>query len=262
MRKTIILTLALSLLLSVACSVKEDRTDCPCWLDYHFHVYPRNLIHLSAWNGEQLFMEEINLSDYPKYYERTLSRGMVTTAAFVGKSRMSIRQDSLIIPRGFDCDSLLTYHNLVDCRGDSAQDTVKLHKQYSTIYLKMTNDEPGPYPFRLVVRSNVCGLRYTTDEPLDGEFEIELQETFEYNSYEFRIPRQKDGSMAMDVYRGEEQIGSINLGSAILEMMSSSEAFNWDSPDLGDIYLNVDLAKSKISVQVEPWNNLDISENL
>lgn len=243
----------------VSCSVKEDRVDCPCWLDYHLQECSREAITVSAWNEGQIFIEPIDIRDYAEFYERTVPKGMVTTAVFSGKTRMAVRRDSLVIARGFECDSIWAHHNLVDCNWEFAHDTVRLHKQYSTVHLKMDNDKDEPYPFRLVVRSNICGLDFKTNEPLYGAFEVELKE-WKNNNYEFRIPRQADDSMTMDIYRGEELLNTLPFGKTIAEAMREENSFTWNSLDLGDIYIGVDYARTRVTVSVEPWDSEEIPE--
>lgn len=254
------ITYILALLLVVAsCSVKEDRRDCPCWLDYHFQECSRQAITVSAWNDGQIFTEPVDIRDYPEFYERTVPKGYVTTTVHSGRTRMAVRRDSLVIAQGYDCDSIFTHHNLVDCRYEFAHDTVRLHKQYSTVHLKMEKDTPGPYPFRLVVRGNVCGLNYLTNEPLLGVFRLPLVEKSDCY-YEFRIPRQADDSLVMDIYRGDELIETLEFGRTIAEYMAKEGTFNWNSLDLGDIYIGVDYARTRVTVQIEPWDSEEIPE--
>lgn len=244
----------LAALLCLSC-VKENRVDCPCWLDIFVgecEPIARN-VTVSAHNNGRIFSEEIDVRDYPDFYEHTVGKGLVNVAAYAGRIYQVEHYDTLQIRRGYQCDSIFSHHNTVECFYEFAYDTLRLHKQFSTVFLKMDNPEGGPYPFRLVVKGNVNGIRFTDNEPTLGPFEYELQE-YKDNEFRFRIPRQLDNSLIMEVYdKNDILLETLPFGEAIAAHMKDDGSFTWKSLDLGDIYIGVDYSRAIVSVVVNAW---------
>ena len=74
-------------LVVASCSVKEDRTPCPCWLGIHISPsldYSRDLT-VSAWNEDRIFSQTVSVADYPDEYEQTVPKGHVTVSAYCGR---------------------------------------------------------------------------------------------------------------------------------------------------------------------------------
>lgn len=253
MRKTIIAVAAVAALLS-SC-IKENRSDCPCWLDIHVREcdpIARDLT-IAAYNNGRIFSETIDIQDYPDYYEHTVRKGTVEVTAYAGRVYQTEHMDTLRIRRGYQCDSIFSHHSTVECYYEFAHDTVRLHKQFSTVFLKMENPDGGRYPFRLVVKGNVNGIRVSDSEPVLGVFEHELQERGE-GEFRFRIPRQIDDSLVMEVYDGDGVlVETLPFGEEIARHMKDEGSFTWRSLDLGDIYIGVDYSRTIASVLVNAW---------
>lgn len=238
--------------------IKEDRVDCPCWLDIFVsecESISRD-VTISAYNHGRIFTEKIDVRDYPQFYEHTVGKGLVNVTAYAGRVYQTEHEDTLQIRRGYQCDSLFTRHADVECYYEFAYDTLRLHKQFSTVFLKMENPAGGKYPFRLVVKGNVNGIRLTDSEPTLGIFEHELTER-EDGTFRFRIPRQIDNSLVMEVYEDDVLIETLPFGEAIAQHMKDDGSFTWHSLDLGDIYIGVDYARTIVSVAVNAWTQGD-----
>ena len=236
-----------------ACSVKEDRTDCPCWLDIIVSgcAPTGREVTVGAFgsDGAAMFSERIDIADYPDCYEREVRKGYVTTAVHTTLRRMGARRDSLLIPRGFDCDSLYIHNNIVDCRWEYARDTAVMHKNFSTVHMRMENPSGGSYPYTLTVRGDVCGIRSTDCTPLMGAFEHVPEEVTEC-SYVFRLPRQADDSLVLELRDGDGTLaGEIPIG----EYIALIEDFSWSALDLKDIWIGVDYARSSLYISVNDW---------
>lgn len=241
-----------AVLLPVSCSVKEDREECPCWLDIVVsgcRSISRN-VTVSAWNPEMVFSEGIDILDYPEGYERTVPKGYVTVTAFAGRRSQEFSGESLLIPDGLPCDSLYARHALVDCRGEFARDTVILHKQFATVYLKIDQLEDGdPYPYVLVLRSAFDGLRLTDCSPHAGAWTLPL-EALPDGTFRFRVPRQGDGSLSIDLVLAGETVDRYPVGEHILRA-----GYSWLSEDLEDIYIGMDYGGSEPHITIEPWGD-------
>lgn len=238
------------LLALTACSVKEDRQECPCWLDVDVTgcgKITRN-VTVSAWNPSQVFSEGIDVKDYPEYYERTVPKGYVNVSVVAGRRNQEMEGESLVIPDGAECDSLWAHRSLVDCSGEFAFDTAVLHKQFATVFLKIDNLEDGDsYPYELILRSRYDGLRLTDCSPHPGEWSLPLR-MLPDGTFSFRVPRQGDGSLTIDILLDGAKIDSYPIGEHILKA-----GYSWLSEDLEDIWIGMDYGRSEIHITIESW---------
>ena len=104
--KTLIILAALLSL--AACSIKEDRTPCPCWLSIDFTRVSQKNVNVAAWGDGELFSERIAVKDYldPESYEKTVPKGYVYTSVVSGERDMQRSGARLVIPLGHDADSI------------------------------------------------------------------------------------------------------------------------------------------------------------
>ena len=240
--------LLLLLTAAVSCSVKEERQECPCWLDIVVkgcREVSRN-VTVSTWNPGILFTEGIDVEDYPDYYERTVPKGYVNVSVYAGQKEQTLSGECLVIPDGKSCDSLWVHRSLVDCSGEFAFDTATLHKQFATIFLKIDNLSPGEdYPYGLVLWSAFDGLRLTDCTPHSGAWTFPLRRLPD-GTYSFRVPRQGDGTLTIDLFLDGEKIDEYPIGEHILKA-----GYSWLSEDLEDIWIGMDYGRSEIHISME-----------
>ena len=242
------------LLLLTACSVKEDRDGCPCRLEVAVSGCGRisRNITLSAWNPAVVFMEGIDVRDYPDGYSRAVPKGYLTVSAFAGRKVQELSGESLVIPDGLPCDSLWAHRALVDCNGEFARDTAVLHKQFATVHLKIDNIKEGePYPYSLVLRSRYDGLRLTDCSPHAGAWSFSLDRLPD-GTYVFRVPRQGDGSLTIDLVLDGQKMDEYPVGEYILR-----SGYSWLSEDLDDIWIGMDYGGSEPNIVIEKWGDSD-----
>lgn len=246
-------SIMLSLLLLCSCSVKENRTSCPCWLKVFVstcHQYCNDLT-ISTWGESQLFSDRIALGDHPNYYEKTVPKGFVRSVAYTGVKRGSIEDGRYLIERGNDADSLYSHSSMVDCRGEFATDTVRFHKQFARVFIKVEMEEGDNYPYEFIVRSNVCGMDMKDQSLIFGEFEKPFS-VDEYGETVFSLPRQEAESDVLQIhmYRNGILIKTIPLAKQVREA-----GYSWLTKDLKDIYLGIDYAEAMVSISVQGWED-------
>ena len=181
-----------------SCSVKEDRTPCPCWLGIDISPsmeHSRNLT-VSAWDQDRIFSQTVSVADYPDEYEHTVPKGHVTVSAYCGRKTGYEQGGRIIIPEGSDSDPIMAHLRLVDCTGEFAKDTVQMCKQWATVNLKIENTSEDRYPYSLAVVSDVCGIDLRDLSPVSGPFRYGLELDSDENC-SFRLPRQRDDSRAV-----------------------------------------------------------------
>ena len=237
-------------LVAASCSIKEDRSPCPCWLvmDITGCASHTTEISLSAWSTENLFSDKVSVADYPDVYERTVTKGMVATSAYCGLGESKAQGSRIIIPEGYQADMLKVHTNLVDCTGEFAKDSVQLNRQYATVYMSMKDESAKDVLHTMEVRGEVCGIDYVTLEPVEGPFRYRTEANDE-GIWSFRLPRQKE-SCGLSLVTFEEGTPKDDLP---LDEWILKSGYSWLDKDLKDIYINVDYAIGKVSVVIQGW---------
>ena len=248
---TLIPTLAAVVLMAGSCSIKEDRSECPCWLKVFIDPFPASGAVISAWNGSPVFLDMVEEGDWTDFYEATVPRGFLGVTCFRHIPSLDFRDGVILIGCGHEADSLYAHHATVDCTGETAIDRASLHKQFSTVYMSFKDTGDGEdFPYDVKIRGGVDGMDMSTLEPHPGEFLFAPQEVAPLR-WQFRVPRQKDSSLMLDLYRkGDGGLAdSLPLGLYIAE-----SGFDWEAESLEDIVITVDFAKADLEVTVSEWN--------
>jgi len=225
-----------------SCSVKEDRTACPCWLDVFFEDVPSRGLVLAA-EGEDLIWEDsVGPTASSSWKEYVVPRGRINLYG-------ANLPGPYMIEYGEEADSLYAFNSTVDCFGEIARDTVRLHKQFATlsiVFLSGGVNTPQYYP---VIRGNVCGVKTRSLSLVGGPFRFRPVET-SANCFRARIPRQSDESLVMDLMpiSGGDVADVVEIGGIIKEA-----GYDWTAEDLEDISLVIDFARMAITVKILPW---------
>ena len=222
----------LGLAVLVSCSVKEDRTDCPCWLTVRAS-YPNERV--SAWFGSQpIFQDEDG-----QQVDRQVPRGIVDIVACRGK---------FIAQEGHQMDELFASLTQVDTQCEEAEVIPYLHKQFARVSLEFEGSEDGRVERILQVQGNVKGADKHTLQPLEGSFRCTPDEPQD-GGYEVRVPRQKDDSLTLLQYdlNGKE-LDPIPLGYLI-----KKAGFDWTQESLGDVAIIADIPAQTFQITVMDW---------
>lgn len=232
MRRTIILGI-LGLVALGSCSVKEDRSDCPCWLTVRAS-YPNEVV--SAWYGTQsIFQDEDG-----QQVDRPVPRGTVDLVTSRG---------SFTVTEGHQMDELFATLTHVDTRAEEVEVIPVLNKQFSRVYLEFIDTEDGRVPHTLEVHGNVKGADKRTLQPVSGVFRCTPEESAD-GGYEMRIPRQKDDSLVLRRFDSEGgEFAPIPLGEIIRKA-----GFDWNQESLGDISVSADIPAMTFQITVMDWD--------
>ena len=242
------LTVAIS---AISCSIKEDRTPCPCWLDIDITSCAKhtNEVTLAGYNGSRLFSETVAVADYPNTYEAVVTKGMVTCTAFIGLKESRIEGSMILIPEGSESDQIRAHSALVDCTGESAMDKVELYRQYATVHLSMKGEDAGVNPYDLRIIGDVCGIDITSLSPVAGAFQFSPKKDSD-GTWIFRLPRQNEDTRI----RAE-----LLLDGSVVDLLPLHEwirqtGYSWIERDLKEIYIGVDFGQCSVSVTIQGWN--------
>ncbi len=245
--------MAAILLLAASCSIKEDRSPCPCWLSIDLNRCTPKSVTVAAWGEDEIFCERVAVQDYQEEgsYEKTVPKGYVSTSVIGGERDMQRSGARLIIPMGHDADSIYAHARSVECFGEFARDTAVLHKQFARVFMSVQIPQGHQYPYTFKACSDICGMDMRDLSPVEGDFLLDLK-LDEQNICMFCIPRQKEdgGELRLLIYEEEKVIETIPLADWIDRM-----GYNWLKKDLEDIYIGVDYAKAEVSISIKGWDD-------
>ena len=246
-------------LLGSACSIKEAREVCPCRLDILLEecLPLTREVTLSAWSDGRVFTQALTVADYPEVYSRWVPKGKLRLTALSGVREEACQEGEWILPRGSACDSIWTCTAEVDCRGETSSVIIMLKQQFATVHLSINDLAPDEeYPYRLILRSQVDGLSLTDCQPDEGEWSRTILQNRE-GRYVFRIPRQQDGSLKLDMLLEGRKADSFPVGEHILK-----SGYDWTADRLADIYIGMDYGGTETHIRIEPWENGNVYESI
>ena len=169
----------LGLAVLVSCSVKEDRTDCPCWLTVRAS-YPNEVV--SAWFGTHTLFDGL----MGEQIDRQVPRGTVDLVASRGQFTVA-----------------------------PGQQMDELFATAMQIYFVFKEAEEGRLNIRLEAVGNIKGADKRTLEPVQGAFGCTPDDNPD-GGYVFRAPRQKDNSLMLNRWTADgDELPSIPLGQII-----------------------------------------------
>lgn len=232
------------MLLLSSCSVKEDRSGCPCWMTVDLSDVAE-----SRWNSpkvqscaeyqevtkspesRQHIAESVVLRlrgnsdedevDYSyqvtesvrvdaEVLEYEVPRGSVGVSVIKMPDRVG--QDGIVgydgdeirIPVGEQMDSLYGYFRMFYTRCESVLCDVELHKEFCTVSFTF-GDEGYVSPYDLEIWGNVAGVSAWDLMPLEGDFRFAPSP--EDGVYRVRVPRQHDASLELVMLEIPDQVG-------------------------------------------------------
>lgn len=237
----------LALTALAGCSVKENRTLCPC-------VLRIDLQHLPGPVSVQVAAGE---------YRATYTAGQDTVMAVQvpkGKIRLTAicgarleENQNMEIPYGFECPPVYLYSDLVNTLCDSTSVAVQLNKHFCTLSLSFEGPEGWGEPYWAQIRGQVNGLD-RDGRPVGGDFSCRLDAGFTV-----RLPRQSpDEELWLDVTMPDRVVRSFALGSYMLQA-----GYDWSSPDLEDLPLHLQLSVTELLLPSDLWKNeIPVSVNI
>lgn len=238
-----------------ACSVKENRSVCPCELTVRSAEAlssKGNVLVSVIQDGVVVKQGMMSRDDF----ERdgcilTVPRKPSTVTVFTGITEMNtVSGRTLGIREDNQCDELYSGSAEVLPLADTCLCTVFPHKNYASLFLEVIGMPKGGTVkvvgkvrgYDLMDLSPSGGyFAFAPDESADGLFKCVL-----------RLPRQVDDSLVLEVLRDGEVIQTIEAGKLILE-----SGYSFEEENLPDIMLTVDLTRSAAIIRVADWEESD-----
>ena len=249
MDRLLIPTCLVLLAAGTACSIKEDRGPCPCYLQVSFtDPNAAGEAELLGWRDDRLFRDRIRIEEARPAWTKPVPKGMLTVSACTGYREAFAEGRHMRIPPGFEADSLYAWAGEVDATGDMAYTSVTFRKQFATVFLDIRKSADIVRACQFQVEGNSCGFDLLDFSPVAGKFRCEPRPLEGESIVTFRVPRQGDNSLAVTIHPEGSTTNRFPLGEYIDRL-----GYSWKTEELQDIYVAIDLARGLVDVRVADW---------
>ena len=250
MDRYLLLPACLALLTALsACTIKEARESCPCYLQVTFtDPEASGPAEMLGWQDGPLFHEQVRIEDCRPAWTKAVDKGFLTLSACKGIDRAATAGRTLYIPVGSQADSLYAYFGEVDATGDRADVLVSLRKQFATVLVDIRKTPDVVRSCRFTVDGNTGGFDLLDFSPVAGLFRFEPVPRDGESIVSFRVPRQADNSLQLTILPEDSVPARFPLGEYILQL-----GYNWKTEELQDIYVSIDLARGRAAVRIADW---------
>ena len=253
-------TAGLLLLIScLSCSVKEDRDACPAYLlvrsdghvgEAHFdRPLTYNIAAASDRAPERTAGPFAEFAGTTGHIFRVPRRERVDVTVAGGLRDMAFIGGLLRITPGNQCDSIVCGGGTIWIPGDTGELAVPLHRNYCCMKISVAGSVSLPFPYHLVVLGGVDGFTLPDIAPHAGPFRHRC-EVPPARTCEARVPRQLDDSLRIEARSDEdgELVAEMHVGEVVARM-----GYDWSAPDLDDIAVEIDFARTSLTVTVNDW---------
>lgn len=255
-----------------SCSVKEDRMPCPCYIEFEalpgLEYKPYDSFCFVCLDQNSRVVE--SAEEIPWYEalggtrDVKVSKGIKSLSAIQGLNRSYMQGNSVIIPLGEQSDSLSCFTVTANCYREKYLMEIDSTKHFSTVTVKVMEDDRDNYPYILRVRGDVNGFDYRNMTPVEGDFR-HVPRMNRRNEFIFRLPRQfpKDGRLFLDIcdrlnYDIDPNIlATIGLGEII-----DRAGYDWTRPCLQDIQIKLTYSITHIQISITDWQTVIYSEEI
>ena len=223
----------------LSCSVKEDRSACPCLL----------AVNLSG-PGPIEYRIEDSIGDV--LHEGTVPRDTVVYHD-VPRDRVRIiavsgaaLEDGVRIPYGEQSPPLYMYHGIISASGEALKVNATLHKQFCGLTLVLDGPPGDGKPIGVTVRGSVEGIGLD-GRPFDGEFCCPV------TGMSCLLPRQSPSDLLLlDIVMQDKVVRTFSLGTYIREA-----GYDWTDTDLKDITICLSLSVTQITLKLGDWSHTE-----
>ena len=209
--------LAGALLLN-ACSIKEDRTSCPCLLALELSGLPVAPVILDV---EGAGYSETVVVHQDTVLVLSVPKGEVTVSAVGGA--LAEDDGSVVIQEGEEAPPLYLFYAEVPAFSEQLTLPVLLRKQFCRLDLVFTGPPGFGPPFEVGVEGFADGW-LCDGSPSTGPFSHRLLPGADGRA-SLRLPRQSDDSLLMHIVFSDQIVRTFALGSYI-----AASGYDWSAP--------------------------------
>ena len=261
MKKIIPVFLSLLLIFSSlsGCTVKEDRSNCPCRLIVDMSEVKNtacNDILVSVFVNKGIVRnEKFFAGDIPDTFAIAVPKKEIFVGCFSACDYLSedvyvsgCTSDILSIPEGNDCPEVWMFCDAMYISSESVEYKMKLHKNYCKLNIKL-RVEGENYPFLFGIEGTVAGYG-AFGKPKTGLFSVRKRAGKD-GFVVINLPRQYDNSLKLSIIDGLDVIREFAIGEYIAE-----SGYDWQNEDLRDVDMELDFSKTTISLKIDKWSRV------
>ena len=278
------------MLLLSSCSVKEDRSGCPCWmtvdlsdvaesrwklpkvqscaeyqevtnsLESRQHIAESVVLRLRGNSDEDEVDYSYQVTEAVRAgvgaLEYEVPRGSVGVSAVAFGNEIPGQAgydgDEIRIPVGEQMDSLYGFFKMYHTRCESVLCDVELHKEFCTVSFTLGEDGYTS-PYDIEVWGNVAGVSAWDLMPVLGVFRYAPMQ--KNGVYQVRVPRQVDNSLELVMLEDSEIVDRLPLGEYI-----ARSGYDWTAEDLADVNVVLDLEMQQVMITVSGWEGVVVMD--
>ena len=234
---------------ALSCSIKEDRSKCPCILILDLEEVPWKTpedgfpltVHVEGPGGFS-YSGTVSMEECVREYTVGVPReGVYSSLLTSSASEGFVPGKGIVIPPGSDCPPVWMYSRFHDTSVEAVRDKVVLCKNFCTVSVTFKGVPPGTYSLRFM--GTVCGYDLSA-RPVPGEFSYQCSLDGK-GTCTVRIPRQTDSSLIAAVVSGAEDLRYFAIGEIL-----GRNGYDWTATDLADALLTIDYASTSITLTI------------
>lgn len=239
--------IAAGLLCMAACSVKEDRMECPCRLVLDLHDVDTSVIkeadvYVEVSRGF-VFNEVMDSCYLGNEYVMSVPKGRVYVWAYGGADEYSPGPEGLKIPYGEDCPEVYMHCSSFDALQEKAVEKISMLKNHAVLTVHLQSEYTSAY--EMAITGNVDGYD-AEGRSREGGFRYEM--SFEDGVGKVVLPRQADASLKLEILDGNDTFRVFSIGEYIV-----SSGYDWTRDNLDDITMTLDYALSSVGFRINDW---------
>lgn len=241
-----------------SCSIKEDRSGCPCLLTVDLSLALNVELTPPSWWERgltiALFREDRCFRQASLWYEEAgpewetqVEKAEIGVVGMLGWNAGAVSGLEIRYPEGCQSDALYVSSRTVPCYGETARTRLEMEKQFSNV----TIEGLDTFSAQMQVTATCNGLNLMTRQALEGVFRFPLSCDSE-GICRFRMPRQSSDDVRILLLDSEGHLdNAIPLGAYMTEI-----GYVWDAPSLSDVFIRIDFVTASISVTVDDWTQV------
>ena len=200
-----------------ACSVKENRAECPCFLIVDFSEVNGSEMWCSdidiASSDGFLYKDEIPASKYGERHVVAVPRTGVFLNVSYGSENCFGPENGFSVTVGQNFPPLYLYSSHLDTDAEIIESKVKMHKEHCRINIGM-KAVSGPYPFSVSVEGDICGIGMD-GTPVAGAFRYSPAIDDEGTCF-VRVPRQTSSSLILKIWDKNDVLRTFSIGEYVI----------------------------------------------
>lgn len=253
--RTVILGAAVAMLLPAgllsSCSVKEDRTECPCTLRVNLSRVDSGRLMERGYDklhiGAGSFPDSpVQLEGMPEEVVYDMPRGALHLFALAAPDSCVSADGAVVVHEGSQFPEVYAYY-MAGAIKRSRTDTVRLHKSWCTLEIRLME---APAPHAAVEVSGTISGYDALGELVEGRFAARAMPDAG-GVCAVRVPRQRDGSLRLSLEQGRAVSRTFAIGESIL-----AQGYDWTADDLEDISIIVNLSSAQLAFSADLYDGI------